>query len=142
VGKGILMAARLNPYIQFENSARSAMEFYQAVFGGDLSTNTFKEFGASHGPKDDDLLMHSQLETPSGFTLMAADTPEGMTYSPGENIAISLSGDSDELRGYYEKLSDGGKVTVPLEKQTWGDEFGMVTDKFGINWMVNIGAAS
>ncbi|MEV5962753.1 VOC family protein [Kribbella sp. NPDC051952] len=135
------MASRLNPYIQFDGDARAAMEFYQGVFGGDLSTNTFKEFGAGHGPDDDDKLMHSQLETPSGFTLMASDTPQGMPYNPGENIAISLSGD-DELRGYYEKLSaDGGKVSVPLEKQVWGDEFGMVQDKFGINWMVNVSAA-
>ena len=137
------MASRLNPYIQFDGSAREALEFYKDVFGGELTTNTFKEFGASHGPDDDDKLMHGQLESPSGFTLMAADTPQGMSYNPGENIAVSLSGDDgDDLRGYYEKLSDGGKVTVPLEKQMWGDEFGMVTDRFGINWMVNIAASS
>jgi PhnB protein len=135
------MASRLNPYIQFDGDARAAMEFYQGVFGGELSSNTFKEFGAGHGPDDDEKLMHSQLETPSGFTLMASDTPQGNPYNPGENISISLSGDGDELRGYYEKLSaDGGKVSVPLEKQMWGDEFGMVTDRFGINWMVNIAA--
>jgi PhnB protein len=137
------MASRLNPYIQFDGSAREAMEFYKDVFGGELTTNTFAEFGASHGPDDDEKLMHAQLETPSGFTLMAADTPQGMSYNPGENIAVSLSGDDgDDLRGYYEKLSDGGKVSVPLEKQMWGDEFGMVTDRFGINWMVNIAASS
>ena len=84
--------------------------------------------------------MHGQLETPAGFTLMAADTPPGRSYSAGDNISISLSGDDgDELRGYWAKLSDGGTVTVPLEKQMWGDEFGMCTDKFGIAWMVNIG---
>lgn len=133
------MASRLNPYIQFDGSAREALEFYKEVFGGDLTTSTFKEFGAGHGPDDDDKLMHGQLESPSGFTLMAADTPQGMTYNPGENIAVSLSGDDgDDLRGYYSKISDGGKVTVPLEKQMWGDEFGMVTDRFGINWMFNI----
>ncbi|MEV0791601.1 VOC family protein [Kribbella sp. NPDC050459] len=136
------MASRLNPYIQFDGDARAAMEFYQSVFGGDLSANTFKEFGAGHGPEDDEKLMHSQLETPSGFTLMASDTPQGMPYNPGQNIAISLSGEGDELRGYWEKLSAGdSKVTAPLEKQMWGDEFGMVTDRFGINWMVNIAAA-
>ncbi len=136
------MAARLNPYIQFDGTAREAMEFYKAVFGGDLTTSTFKEFGASHGPEDDDKLMHSQLETPSGFTLMASDTPQGMPYNPGENISVSLSGDEESLRGYYETLSDGGKVMMPLEKQAWGDEFGMVMDKFGINWMVNISSQS
>ncbi len=133
------MASRLNPYIQFDGSAREALEFYQGVFGGELTTNTFKEFGAGHGPDDDDKLMHGQLESPNGFTLMAADTPQGMPYNPGENIAVSLSGDDgDDLRGYYSQLSDGGKVSVPLEKQMWGDEFGMVTDRFGINWMFNI----
>ncbi|GAA0578752.1 VOC family protein [Kribbella sandramycini] len=133
------MASRLNPYIQFDGSARAALEFYREVFGGELTVSTFGEFGSGHGPGDDNLLMHGQLETPSGFTLMAADTPEGMPYNPGDNVAVSLSGDdAEDLRGWFAKLSDGGTVTVPLEKQMWGDEFGMVTDKFGIGWMANI----
>jgi PhnB protein len=136
------MASRLNPYIQFDGDARPAMEFYQGIFGGDLAANTFKEFNAGHGPDDDDLLMHSQLETPSGFVLMASDTPQGMTYTPGQNISISLSGDDEALRDYFAKLSEGGQVAVPLEKQMWGDEFGMVTDKYGINWMVNVGTSA
>jgi PhnB protein len=69
---------------------------------------------------------------------MASDTPPGMTFSAGSQIAISLSGDGDELRGYWDRLSDGGQVHVPLEKQMWGDEFGMCQDRFGIGWMVNI----
>ena len=77
--------------------------------------------------------MHGMLETDSGFTLMGADTPPGMELNPGDNMAVSLSGDdADELRGYWEKLSDGGTVSVPLEKQMWGDEFGMCVDRFGI----------
>ena len=90
---------------------------------------------------DADKIMHAQLETDSGFTLMASDTPPGMgmEHNPGDNISISLSGDdADELRGYWEKLSAGGTVTMPLEKQMWGDEFGMCVDRFGIPWMVNI----
>ncbi len=59
--------------------------------------------------------------------------------TPGGNITISLSGDdSDDLRGYWDKLADGGQVMMPLEKQMWGDEFGMLADRFGISWMVNI----
>jgi PhnB protein len=132
------MAARLNPYISFENNARQAMEFYNGVFGGNLVLNTFGELGAPDSP-DADKVMHSQLETDSGFTLMASDTPAGMQRNPGDNIAISLSGDdADELRGYWEQLSDGGTVTMPLEKQMWGDEFGMCVDRFGVPWMVNI----
>ena len=70
---------------------------------------------------------------------MCADNPPGSDHNPGNNFAVSLSGDdADELRGYWDKLSDAGTVSVPLEKQMWGDVFGMCTDKFGITWMVNI----
>ena len=132
------MSSRLNPYITYDGNARSAMEFYESVFGGTLTLHTFGELGGEPGP-DADKIMHGMLETASGFTLMGADTPPGMEYAPGNNIAVSLSGeDADELRGYWAKLSDGGSVSVPLEKQMWGDEFGMVIDKFGVPWMVNI----
>ena len=87
--------------------------------------------------------MHAQLETDAGYTLMGADTPEGMSHNPGDNITVSLSGDDAEnLRDYWAKLSEGGNVSVPLEKQMWGDEFGQCTDRFGIPWMVNIGTGS
>lgn len=134
------MASRLNPYLSFTDNARQAMEFYQGVFGGTLTLNTFGEFGAPDSP-DADKIMHGMLETDGGFTLMAADTPAGMEHKPGTNIAVSLSGDdAKELRGYWEKLSALGDVSVPLEKQMWGDEFGMCVDQFGIGWMVNIGS--
>jgi len=113
------------------------MEFYKSVFGGTLSLSTFGEFGQPDSP-DADKIMHGMLETESGFTLMAADGA-GEDYKPGNNIAVSLTGDDvDELRGYWEKLSDSGTVSVPLEKQVWGDEFGACVDRFGISWMVNI----
>ena len=132
------MAARLNPYIGFRDNARQAMEFYKDVFGGNLEINTFGDFGQPD-PAEADKVMHSRLETDKGFTLMAADTPASMEYTPGGAITVSLSGDdADDLRGYWEKLSDGGTVVMPLEKQVWGDEFGMCTDKFGTSWMVNI----
>jgi len=133
------VASRLNPYISFAGNARGAMEFYQQVFGGNLSLTTFGDFGAKDSPEPDKI-MHGMLETDRGFTLMGADTPPGMQYKPGDNIAVSLSGDdADELRGYWEKLSASGNVSVPLETQMWGDEFGMCVDQFGIGWMVNIG---
>jgi PhnB protein len=133
------MASRLNPYVRFNGNARQAMEFYQSVFGGDLNVNTFGEYGGQD-PEGADKIMHAQLETPKGYTLMASDTPPGMPYNPGDNISISLSGDeADDLRGYWEKLSEGGTVSMPLEKQIWGDEFGSCVDKFGISWVVNIG---
>lgn len=124
------MAARLNPYLSFRGQAREAMEFYQEVFGGELRLNTFGEFGHPD-PSVADQVMHAQLETPSGFTLMASDTPEGMSYNPGDTMSVSLSGDDEALRDYFARLSEGGTVTMPLEKQMWGDEFGMCIDRFG-----------
>jgi PhnB protein len=130
------MASVLNPYISFDGDAKQALEFYQQVFGGTVKLNTFGESGAPDVPAEQ--IMHGQLETDGGLTLMGADTPHG-GRNPGNNISISLSGeDGDELRRYWDKLSGAGTVTVPLEKQMWGDEFGMCTDQFGITWMVNI----
>jgi len=133
------MASKLNPYISFENTAKPAMEFYHQVLGGELVLSTFGDMGDAGESKD--LIMHASLETPAGITLMAADAPPGMEFTAGTQISVSLSGDDDaELRGYWDGLSAGGTVTMPLEKQVWGDVFGMLTDKFGINWMVNISA--
>ena len=135
------MASRLNPYISFPGTARQAMEFYNTVFGGTLNMNTFGEFGAPGGD-DADKIMHGQLETDGGFTLMGADTPPGMEHTPGNTMAVSLSGDdAAELRGYWEALSGSGTVMMPLETQMWGDEFGMCQDRFGVSWMVNIAGA-
>jgi PhnB protein len=131
--------SRLNPYISFDGDARQAMEFYKGIFGGTLAVNTFGDFGKEEAGDAADKIMHSMLETDSGFTLMAADTPPEMEYKPGNNISVSVSGDdADELRGYWDKLSSDGTVSVPLEKQMWGDVFGMCTDRFGITWLINI----
>jgi len=136
------VSSRLNPYIAFDGTAREAMEFYKSVFGGNLTLSTFAEFGAPD-PALADKIMHAMLETDAGYTIMASDTPPGMEHTPGSTISVSLSGDDgDKLRGYWEKLAAAGKVTMPLEKQMWGDEFGQVTDAYGINWMVNIGQGS
>jgi PhnB protein len=137
------MQTTLNPYINFKNNTREAMEFYHTVFGGKLNMSTFKDFHASQDPSEDNLIMHAQLETDNGITLMASDTPNRMEYRPGTNISISLSGDNEaELKGYFEKLSAGGTITMPLEKAMWGDSFGMFTDKFGVQWLVNISGQS
>ncbi|MBO0890723.1 MAG: VOC family protein [Acidothermales bacterium] len=136
------MSSRLNPYLSFDGNARDALEFYEEVFGGTLTTSTFGELGADHGD-DADKIMHGQLETDAGYTLMASDTPPGMEYRPGTNITISLSGDdAAELRRYWDSLSADGNVTVALEKQVWGDEFGSCVDRFGIAWMVNIAGSA
>lgn len=135
------MTSRLNPYISFDGNARHAMEFYQEVLGGNLTLNTYGEYGDPNAAGANNV-MHGGLETDIGFTIMGADHPPGEEHKPGNNFAVSLSGDdSAELHGYWDRLVDGGTVAVPLEKQMWGDEFGMCVDRFGITWMVNIATA-
>lgn len=130
----------LNPYLSFRDDARQAMEFYQSVFGGELTLNTFGNSPMSDTyPGEKDKVLHGQLLTPSGFTLMGADTPAEMERTTGDAYSVSLSGEEDaELRGYWEKLSDGATVTAPLNVAPWGDAFGMLTDRFGVRWLVNI----
>jgi len=133
------MASRLNPYLTFNGNARAAMEAYQRIFGGDLTLSTFGEFGAPD-PTIADQIMHGQLETDADYTLMGADNPPGSEFSPGNTITISLSGDdAAQLHRYWDALTEDGTVTVPLEKQMWGDEFGQCADQFGVGWLVNIG---
>jgi PhnB protein len=135
------MPTILNPYLSFRDNARQAIEFYHSVFGGKLTTSTFKEYHVSQDPSEDNKLMHAMLVVDNGITLMAADTPNQMEYSAGTNISVSLSGENEaELTAYYQKLSSGGQVIEPLKKAPWGDSFGMFVDKFGIHWMVNIAA--
>ncbi len=135
------MPIQLNPYLNFRDNTRQAMEFYKSVFGGNLIMSTFKEFHASQDPSEENKIMHAELRGDNGLTFMASDTPNRMEYKPGTNFSMSLSGDDEaELKGYFEKLSAGGKITMPLEKAPWGDMFGMLTDKFGVSWLVNIAA--
>ena len=131
------MSVKLNPYLNFDGTAREAMQFYADVLGGELTISTFGEFGAADGA-DADGVMHASLVAPDGNTLMASDTPPGMELSGGTPY-LSLSGDDGEtLRGHWARLSDGGQVIMPLELQVWGDEYGLCLDRFGIGWHVNI----
>jgi PhnB protein len=133
------MSAQLNAYLNFRNDARQAMEFYREVFGGSLSISTFGENHASSDPSEDGLVMHSQLDGDNGIVFMASDTPAARDYRPGSNFSMSLSGDDEALLSrWYERLADGGTITMPLEKAPWGDTFGMCLDRFGISWLVNI----
>jgi len=137
------MAVILNPYLHFRDKAREAMQFYQTVFGGELDILTFGEQGDPY-PGEGAKVMHAQLETPSGFTLMGSDTPERMEHERGENVfSVSISGakgDDAELRGYWKKLSLGAHVTQELETAVWGGTFGMLVDAFGVTWLINISA--
>ena len=133
------MSTTLNPYLSFRDNAREAMAFYQSVFGGTLESSTFADMDMAEDPAEGNKIMHSSLTTDNGMVLMASDTPSSMNLDEGSSYSISLSGDDGEqLRGYWDKLLDGGQMTLPLEKAPWGDMFGMLTDKFGTSWMISI----
>ncbi len=128
--------SRLNPYLSFKNNAREAMEFYKTVFGGELTLSDFGDMAIA--PEEKTLVMHGQLVVDNGYWLMGSDTPANMG-EPRPNGAVSLSGDDEaSLKAYWDKLAVGGNVFMPLEKAPWGDSFGMLADKFGVQWMVNI----
>jgi PhnB protein len=138
------MSVQLNPYLSFRDDARQAMEFYHSVFGGELTLSTFADFGQGDQDAEADKIMHGQL-TADHLALMGADTPNEMPYEAGTNFAVSLSGgpeDEPALRGYWEGLAEGGRGVLPLEPSPWGDAFGMLRDRFAVQWMVNIGSAA
>lgn len=114
------------------------MEFYQGIFGGKLELNTFED---SHAPCPDDWkqkIMHASLINDT-MSFMASDAMPHGTVTFGDSVHLSIAGDDLEtITAYFEKLSVGGKIYSPLAKQSWGDTFGMLTDKFGMHWMVNI----
>lgn len=127
----------LDPYLFFRGDAKEAMGFYKSVFGGDLKLQTVGEAQDFPGKEkmNQDYIMHALLD--GDVRLMASDTENASPEA--KKIELSLSGpDEAKLRGYWDKLSEGGKVTAPLEKAPWGDIFGMLKDKYNIDWMVNI----
>ena len=138
------MSTFLNPYLNFRAQAREAMTFYQSVLGGELQVMTFADQGGMGVPESEaGLVMHSALTVSDSVLLMGADVPSHMdTGGDIANGSISLSGDDEAtLSGWFAGLAEGGSVTVPLEKAPWGDSFGMLTDRYGVDWMVNISAS-
>jgi PhnB protein len=132
--------AQLAPYLHFNGDCADAMQFYQSCMGGKLTMQRFGETPVPCSEEQKMKIMHASLEN-DALSFMASDTQEGRTVTKGDNIDMSVAGtDEAQIMGIYEKLSAGGTVTMPLEKQFWGDVFGMLTDKFGIHWMFNISA--
>ena len=126
----------LDPYLFFDGDAEQAMNFYKSVFGGKITISRMSDMPGTK-PEDANRVMHAMLE--GDVKLMASDSDKASPEA--KKIELSISGDDEaKLRGYFEALAKGGKVTMPLEKAPWGDIFGMLTDKYHISWMVNIGS--
>ncbi|HSX19129.1 MAG TPA: VOC family protein [Candidatus Saccharimonadales bacterium] len=132
------MSAKLTPYLAFGGKTKEAMEFYKSVLGGDLKMQTYGEAQQIKDESQKDLIMHASLEN-GELSFMASDGNSEHPVHMGDNISLSIAGDDEtKLTEYFNKLAEGGKVTMPLEKQFWGDTFGMLIDKFGIQWMINV----
>ena len=127
----------LTPYINFKNNARDAMDFYKSIFGGDVRVMTFADMGVP-SPNPDGI-MHIQLDIDGSPYIMGSEANGDEHDYRGMSLALSGK-DADQLREQYHKLSDGGQILQQLTKASWGDEFGMFVDKFGITWMINIGS--
>ena len=133
----------INTYLTFAGECRAAFEFYRSVFGGDFVTiQTFGDGPADMNVPEEakELIMHVTLPV-GGGVLMGSDTHEQFSPLPvkGSNFSLSLSPDSKEQADeLFAELSDGGQVTMAMQDQFWGAYFGSCTDRFGINWMVNL----
>ena len=129
---------KLHAYFNFTGKGMEAMQFYKSVFGGKLTTQTYAESGQSKNDKEKDFLMHGELTT-KYFTVFASDGNDEHPVTFGNSVNLCLVGeDEEELTKYFNKLAENGTIDMPLAKQFWGDTYGMITDKYGIHWMVNI----
>jgi PhnB protein len=132
------MDSTLTPYLSFNGNAAEAMRFYQSVLGGELTMQTFGEANMAEKPEEKGLIVHATLKN-EGLTFMASDTHPGRKATFGNNVQMSITGNDEKgLARAFDGLAKGGKVDMPLAKQFWGDTFGMLTDRFGVHWMVNI----
>jgi PhnB protein len=130
----------LNPYLMFNGNCAEAMKFYQSVFGGELKMQTYGETKAPVADNEKNKIMHASLRQ-NMLSFMGSDGTTDRPVAMGNNIQMAIMGENDEeLRKYFSGLSVGGKIQSPLKKESWGDTFGMLIDKFGIHWMVNITA--
>ena len=129
----------LNPYLAFNGNCKEAMEFYKDCLGGELMMQTVGESGQTGHmpPGSENNIMHARL-TKDGVDILMASDGTGQEVTQGTNISLSINCTSDEeIKSLFEKLSAGGKVTMPLADQFWGATFGMLTDKYGFHWMLN-----
>jgi PhnB protein len=124
-------------YLNFDGNCREAMTFYAKCLGGEVTLSTFAEMPGNHSPEAKDRIMHSKV-IKGGTVLMASDTMPGSPFHPGGNFSIAITCESaHEIDTLFAALSEGGKVSMPLADQFRGARFGMLTDKFGIHWMLN-----
>ena len=137
------MTIKTTAHLNFRGNARTALEFYQSVFGGQAMLLSYRDANAVQEPTEADQIMWGQVESDDGFRVMAYDVPSRMGYDAGEiPMFMSVRGDDAEaVRVYWEKLSVGGTVIQPIGVAAWSPLYGMVRDKFGVTWVLDLAVA-
>ncbi|MGW0762637.1 VOC family protein [Streptomyces sp. NPDC002814] len=134
------MSVNAVTHLNFRGDARAALTFYQSVFTGHMVMVTYKDAGNVKDPSEADQVMWGQVAADSGFRVMAYDVPSHLPWNRGENaFFVSLRGETaEEITSYWEKLSDGADIVQPLEPAQWAPLYGMLTDRFGVTWVVDV----
>ncbi|RYE08333.1 MAG: VOC family protein [Hyphomicrobiales bacterium] len=137
------MTIKTTTHLNFRGQARAALEFYQSVFGGQLAAVTYADAHAVQRPEEANQIMWGQVAAENGFRIMAYDVPAAQPWDAGIiPLFVSIRGtDATELTGLWEKLSPGATPLVPLAKSAWSPLYGMLKDRFGITWVLDIEVA-
>jgi PhnB protein len=130
------------PHVNLRGNAREALEFYRSVFGGDLVAVTYRDAQNVQNADEADQIMWGQVASADGFHIMAYDVPSSTPWSRGENpFFVSVRGkDAGEITAYWKRLSDDATVVRPLAPAGWAPLYGMLTDRFGVTWVLDVTA--
>jgi PhnB protein len=136
------MTVTVVPHLNFRGDARAALEFYRSAFGGELVITTYQDMGAVENPAEADQVVWGQVTGPNGFAVMAYDVPASRPWSRGDDpFFVSVRGtDAGELTAAWERLADGAGIRQPLGPAPWAPLYGMLTDRFGVTWVLDIAA--
>jgi PhnB protein len=134
------MTVSVANHLNFRGDARAALEFYQSVFGGDITIVTYKDAHSVQDPSEAGQVMWGQVAAKNGFRVMAYDVPSRMPWDQGKNaFFVSVRGDSaKEITALWEKLNSGATVSQPLAPSGWSPLYGMLKDRFGVTWVLDV----
>ena len=137
------MSVTVTPHLNFRGDARAALEFYRSVFGGELAVITYQDAGAVTDPAAADQVMWGQVASEAGFRVMAYDVPAATDWEPGviPFFASVRGADAAEISRYWGRLAEGATVVAPLAPSAWAPLYGMLTDRFGVTWVLDVEAS-
>ena len=137
------MSITTTTHLNFRGDARAALEFYRSVFGGEIAIATHQQGYGTTDPAEAELVAWGQVLAENGFHVMAFDVPASQSYDAGDKpVYVSIRGtDHDEITGYWKGLSDGATIVQDLAPSGWTPLYGMLTDRFGVTWVLDVAVA-